>query len=164
MNSINKYLRNILGLVYVISLSIFMQCICTSVIYAEELKENNLPNVFILVWSGVNFADSIGDDAGHYIPHMKGDLLPEGTLYRNMFDYNYGFHTPSIVAIATGNRCDSFIFGVDQALPEYPTIFQYAREKYKGPAYKYWEIGSWTLTAFCNNNEDTLSIFIHCNG
>lgn len=131
---------------------------------SEESKNKNVaaasgapnisPNVIILMWSGVRFSETFGDISAQHIPYFKNYLLPEGTLYSNMYDRNLEFHTPAILNILTGRRYHYVSEDLSRLTTKYPTIFQYARKKYNEPADKYWEIGSglFGVTAYCDSN------------
>lgn len=112
-------------------------------------KSYESPNIIILVWSGVRFKDSFGDSEARFIPRMKNNLVQHGTLYSNMYDASFEFHVPPLASIISGRKIPMYKYGMDRVLPETPTIFQYARKKFKDSATKYWEIGSYgPYTAF----------------
>ncbi|MBU1862150.1 MAG: hypothetical protein KKH94_00585 [Candidatus Omnitrophica bacterium] len=146
-----KITKNIVLCSFIV-LVIFMGIVLISDCFQRGKRfEGNVPNVIILVWSGVRLEESLGDKTGQYIPHLKNELLPEGTLYSNMYDYNYEFHVCTVVAMLSGNPCYHYNYDLHRVLAEYPTVFQYARKKYKDSASKYWEIGSFgAYTAFCD--------------
>lgn len=131
--------------------------------YNNTLNSNDgtLPNIIILVWGGVRFSETFGDESGQYIPYLKNCLLPEGSLFLNMYDRNIEFHLPSIMAITTGNKYHFVSEDQDYVAAKYPTIFQYARKKYKDPAHKYWEIGGsfFGISAYCKNEEFGLDTY-----
>jgi hypothetical protein len=117
-------------------------------------EQSNSPNIIIITWSGIRFQESVGDSQAQFIPYLKNDLFPKGTLYTNMRDTSFEFHIPPIAGITTGRRVPLYKYGMDRVLADYPTIFQYARKHFQDHAENYWEIGSYgPYTAFNKSDE-----------
>lgn len=118
-------------------------------VYAQQGGEKKLPNIIIVVLSGVSGSESIDDRSHQYMPNLWGKIIKEGTLYSNLTDYNLEFHLPTSCAILTGKFYNDYSGGY-----LVPNIFQYIRKKYELPSQKLWIFGTWVAgETRCLNTE-----------
>ncbi len=129
-------------------------------VLADPLRqqEKDIPNVIIIILSGVRNIDSIADPSHQYIPHLWNDMMKEGMLYRDVICLDQEFHMPVANAINT-NQGFPLLYKIKT-----PTIFQYVRKKYGWPANKFWMIGLWKMVdcyyALDGYKEDTYPSYI----
>jgi hypothetical protein len=102
--------------------------------HAAGAAEKDIPNIFILVLSGVRNSESISDPTHQYIPNLWGKMRKEGVFYTDLVCVDQEFHMPAVNAINTGQN-QSIYFKIDA-----PSIFQYVRKKYALPQNKLWAI------------------------
>ncbi|MFA6217626.1 MAG: hypothetical protein WDL87_08280 [Candidatus Omnitrophota bacterium] len=102
----------------------------------------DIPNIIVITISGVRNRDTIDSPQHEYIPKLWNELLPEGTLYTNLVNTNYGFHMPIVNAVNTGYSYHYFDW--DSALKA-PTIAQYVRKKYNLAENKAWVVGVFSM-------------------
>jgi hypothetical protein len=100
-------------------------------------KSQEVPNVIIVMLSGVRNSESINDPEHQYMPYLWNKMKDQGTFYSNLLTNDHEFHMPAAAAVVNGVNqmgcCDI----------QAPTIFQYLRKKYGWPADKTWIIGRW---------------------
>jgi len=96
--------------------------------------DKNIPNVIIIILSGVRNSESITDPDHQYIPNLWNNMRKEGALYTNLVCLGAEFHVQA-AAINTGRSWSAFC-RIDT-----PTIFQYIRKKYTLPLHSLWSIG-----------------------
>ncbi|TAM38528.1 hypothetical protein EPN54_04175 [bacterium] len=105
----------------------------------KDAKEDGLPNIILVLLTGVRNTESIADPTHQYFPNLWNEMLKEGVLYSDLVDINYEFHMPAFNAINTGGS-----YNKDTKITA-PSISQYVRKKYSLPATKLWTIGHWWL-------------------
>lgn len=103
----------------------------------EALDRKSVPNVIIIVLSGVRNSESINDPIHQYIPYLWNNIFSEGALYTNVLASDFEYHMPALYAIITGKHHNHYP-GVTA-----PTLFQYARKKYSLSAQKVVSMGHW---------------------
>lgn len=103
----------------------------------QKPDEKNVPNVILIVLSGVRNSESIDDPTHQYIPYLYDEIFKEGTLYRNVLENDFEYHMPAIYAMLTGKHYNHYpgLIG--------PTLFQYARKRYGLSSEKAVSIGQW---------------------
>ena len=128
-----------------------------SLILLSARAAAELPNVIIISLSGVSNSDSIEDSNRQFMPRMFNDMIPQGTLYKNLRNRNVRFHMPIVQAINTGRRYPAFIGCIDR------TIFDIVGKKHGLERTKIWSIGHWWDKNISNSvkRDHPLSISAH---
>lgn len=133
-------------------------CICMLIFYESAAsvfgaqEYDALPKIVIVTLGGVRNAEFFSNENSQTLfPKMWERLIPEGTLYKDLYNTNCEFHMPSVQAINTGDRYAATwrIFN--------PTLFHYLREQYHIPQQKLWMVGHWYDYSYKMKEDDTLS-------
>lgn len=114
-----------------------LPCFSGLVLCDEGSDEGRVPNVILVLLTGVRNSESISDPSHQYFPNLWNTMLKEGVLYTDLIDLNYEFHMPAFNAINSGKNYHMNI------KINAPSISQYIRKRYSMPARKLWTIGHW---------------------
>jgi hypothetical protein len=101
-----------------------------------------IPNVVIIVLSGVSNSESINDQTHQFLPNLWHSIIDQGTLYSNVIPLDCQFHMPVVGAILTG-----LVYPFSGHLRA-PSIFQYVKKAYSIPSNKLWVLGEWDRDYF----------------
>lgn len=113
-----------------------------------EGAEENIPNVILIMLTGVRNSESIADPTHQYFPNLWNEMLKEGVLYADLVDINYEFHMPAFNAANAGISYNK------ETKVTAVSITQYVRRKYSLPKTKLWIIGHWWFHDCIYKTED----------
>lgn len=104
---------------------------------AEAPSPQKWDRLAILMFGGgTRTSESIGDPDGTYIPYLKNELIPRGTLYTNVYDRGMVVHPSSCASVVCGEY--EWTSG-DWTVPlATPTVFERFRKATGAPADKAW--------------------------
>lgn len=106
-------------------------------------RVQDIPNIVVITISGARNCDTIDSPQHYYIPELWNKVIPEGTLYTNLYNTNYGFHMPIVNAVNTGYSYHYFDWGSSLKAP---SIAQYLRKEYKLAEDNAWVIGVFSMS------------------
>lgn len=101
-----------------------------------------IPNVVIIVLSGVSNSESINDQTHQYLPNLWRSIIDKGVLYSKVMPLDCQFHMPVVSAILTG-----LVYPLKGTLRA-PSIFQYVKRAYSISNNKLWILGAWDRDFF----------------
>lgn len=105
----------------------------------ETLKYKT-ENVIVVVVDGPRFSETVGDSTFQYIPHLKNDLLPEGSIFTNFYNNGPTYTNAGYSSLTTGTYQE--IDNSGNQIPENPSVFQYFLKARKTVQSKAWLIAS----------------------
>jgi hypothetical protein len=94
--------------------------------------------ILVTFGGGARDSETFAEEGQHNIPHLLGELLPQGTFFSQVVNAGILGHYVATASIITGTweRFDNFI----AAPPPNPTLFEYFRKGLRRPSTDAWVI------------------------